>query len=127
MRKGEALALRWADIDLTRRVAHVRRTLSMHDLRHLAASMMIPAGVPLAVVSKTLRHSTVAITGDIYAHLTAEVAREAVDAMAAALDAARAEAGAIGRARAALTEHTVSALDALMHSPGAHIEDGRTA
>jgi hypothetical protein len=36
----------------------------VHDLRHLAASMMIAAGVPLPIVSKTLRHSTVSITAD---------------------------------------------------------------
>jgi integrase len=29
----------------------------VHDLQHLAASMMIAAGVPLPIVSKTLRHS----------------------------------------------------------------------
>lgn len=211
MRKGEALALRWSDVDLLRRVAHVQRTLSVvdnsrliftapktkgsaagvglskrvtealarqrarqdaeraewgdayadgdlvfaredgqplrpeyvlrrfraltaaaglprvrvHDLRHLAASMMLAAGEPLAVVSKTLRHSTVAITSDIYAHLTAEVAREAVDTMAAVLDAAQAEAEAVGRARAALTEHTAGADHAVPRSPGAHIDAER--
>lgn len=53
----------------------------VHDLRHLAASMMIAAGVPLPIVSKTLRHSTVSITADVYSHMTADIAREAVDAM----------------------------------------------
>jgi integrase len=32
--------------------------IHVHDLRHLAATIMIAAGVPLAMVSKTLRHST---------------------------------------------------------------------
>jgi integrase len=174
LRKGECLALRWADLDLEHRVLHVRQTLSsidnsrlvfttpktrgsaagvglsrrvidalhrqrarqtsertkwgtayqdhdlvfarenglplrpeyvlrrfrslandaglprarVHDLRHLAASMMIAAGVPLPIVSKTLRHSGTGITADLYAHLTRETAHQAVDAMAAALDAA---------------------------------------
>ena len=212
MRKGEALALRWSDVNLTRRVTHVRRTLSVveksalvfttpktkgsaagvglskrvvaalerqrarqdaeradwgdayqdgdlvfaredgrplrpeyvlrrfraltdaarlprvrvHDLRHLAASMMIAAGVPLAIVSKTLRHSTVSITADVYSHMTAEVAREAVDAMATALDAAEAKANTGDRARNPLTEHRVIAPHALTHSHGTHKEGERS-
>jgi hypothetical protein len=50
--------------------------------------MMIAAGVPLPIVSKTLRHSGTGITADLYAHLTRETAHQAVDAMAAALEAA---------------------------------------
>jgi integrase len=61
----------------------------VHDLRHLAASMVIAAGVPLPIVSKTLRHSGTGTTADLYAHLTRETAHEAVDAMAAALDTAK--------------------------------------
>lgn len=34
----------------------------IHDLRHLAATLMLTNGVPLALVSKTLRHSQVGIT-----------------------------------------------------------------
>jgi integrase len=95
----------------------------VHDLRHLAASMMIAAGVPLPIVSKTLRHSTVSITSDIYTHLTAEVAREAVDAVAAALDAAEAEAAATRRAHAVLDEPAGSA----SHSHRTHGEELITA
>ena len=216
LRKGEAIALRWSDVDLDARIAHVRQTLSsvdnarlvftkpktkgsaagvglstrvvaalrrqrdrqdgeraawgdayadhglifcrengeplrpeyvlrrfrtltaaaglprvrVHDLRHLAASMMIAAGVPLPIVSKTLRHSTVAITADVYSHMTADIAREAVDAMAAALDAAEAEAAATGRARAVLDDgpsggpdDPVSADPALTHSHRTHNEE----
>ncbi|WP_426368885.1 tyrosine-type recombinase/integrase [Streptomyces sp. E-08] len=32
--------------------------ISVHDLRHLAATITITVGVPLTVVFKTLRHST---------------------------------------------------------------------
>lgn len=63
-------------------VPHIR----IHDLRHLAATIMITSGVPLAMVSKTLRHSTLATTVDIYGHLTRQAAQDAVDATAAALD-----------------------------------------
>ncbi|MFI6147443.1 tyrosine-type recombinase/integrase [Streptomyces sp. NPDC051109] len=53
--------------------------ITVHDLRHLAATITITAGVPLTVVSKTLRHSTLSTTANIYSHLTQQAAREAVD------------------------------------------------
>lgn len=52
---------------------------TVHDLRHLAATISITHGVPLTVVSKTLRHATLSTTANIYAHLTAQAARNAVD------------------------------------------------
>lgn len=62
----------------------------VHDLRHLAATLMISAGVPLALVSKTLRHSKVSITVDLYGHLTHEAAQAAADSLGGVLDAATA-------------------------------------
>ncbi|WP_372509473.1 tyrosine-type recombinase/integrase [Streptomyces humicola] len=59
--------------------------ISLHDLRHLAATLTINAGVPLTVVSKTLRHSTLSTTANIYSHLTTKAARDAVDAIDQAL------------------------------------------
>nr|WP_285540774.1 site-specific integrase [Streptomyces lavendulae] len=53
--------------------------VTVHDLRHLAATITITAGVPLTVVSKTLRHSTLSTTANIYSHLSQQAAREAVD------------------------------------------------
>ncbi|MFD7826481.1 hypothetical protein [Kitasatospora sp. NPDC059803] len=50
IRKGEAIAL--------------------HDLHHLAASFALAAGVPLPVISKTLRHRTLSTTANIYADHT---------------------------------------------------------
>ncbi|MFD0269358.1 tyrosine-type recombinase/integrase [Streptomyces sp. NPDC127106] len=44
--------------------------ITVHDLRHLAATITISAGVPLTVVSKTLQHSTLSTTANIYSHLT---------------------------------------------------------
>ncbi len=41
-----------------------------HDLRHSYASLMLAAGVHPKVVSEALGHSTVAITLDIYSHVT---------------------------------------------------------
>jgi integrase len=67
----------------------------VHDLRHLAATLMISAGVPLALVSKTLRHSKVSITVDLYGHLTHEAAQAAADSLGGVLDAATARRSAI--------------------------------
>lgn len=66
--------------------------IRVHDLRHIAATIMINQGVPLAVVSKTLRHKNVATTIDLYGHLTRDAADDGVSATCAALDAADARA-----------------------------------
>ncbi len=49
-----------------------------HDLRHSTATVLLAAGVPLKVVSELLGHSSVAITADIYAHVSPEMQQEAV-------------------------------------------------
>jgi len=43
-------------------------------------------GTPMPVVSKTLRHSTLSSTANIYSHLTPKTARGAVDTIARLLD-----------------------------------------
>ena len=63
----------------------------------------IAAGVPLPLVSKTLRHSQTSITADLYAHLTRETALGAADSLGAVLDAAAAELVNERVARAATT------------------------
>ncbi|TQF02820.1 tyrosine-type recombinase/integrase [Kitasatospora acidiphila] len=60
-------------------------------LRHTAASIMIAMGIPIAVVSKTLRHTTLAITINLYGHLLKDSADEAVKALSSALDHADAK------------------------------------
>jgi integrase len=57
----------------------------LHDLRHTAATLLLGAGVPLKIVSETLGHSSIAVTADVYAHLTPELRREAATAMDRAL------------------------------------------
>jgi integrase len=170
LRRGEALALRWRDVDLSRGVLHIRGTLSrvggqlvisepktersrrdvplspatvellksvkvnqaaerlkagsmwvetghvfttedgqpcdprnalravttaakasgltgvgLHTLRHSAATAMPEAGVPLRTVSELLGHASVAVTGDIYGHVSTEGARSAVDRLSAVM------------------------------------------
>lgn len=55
----------------------------LHDLRHLAASLQLAAGVDIAVVSKRLRHSSVHITSDTYGHLIGGIGRDAAERAAA--------------------------------------------
>ncbi|MEV8328785.1 tyrosine-type recombinase/integrase [Kitasatospora sp. NPDC056731] len=63
--------------------------MGLHDLRHTAASIMIAEGIPIAVVSKTLRHATLATTINLYGHLFKDSADQAVNALARALDQAQ--------------------------------------
>lgn len=44
-------------------------SLRLHDLRHLNASMLLEAGVPITEVSKRLGHAKTSTTLDVYAHL----------------------------------------------------------
>lgn len=44
------------------------RDVTPHDLRHFAASTMLAAGLPLAVVARQLGHRSPAVTLGVYAH-----------------------------------------------------------
>jgi integrase len=54
-------------------------------MRHSAAWVMLSAGVPLKVVLDVFGHASVAITGDIYGHVSPEVSREALIRLSDAL------------------------------------------
>ncbi|SFK37300.1 Site-specific recombinase XerD [Geodermatophilus ruber] len=85
------------------------RQVRLHDLRHGAASLLLAAGVPMAIVSKMLRHSSIGITVDTYGHLSEDTARTASDAMAAALERAFETTAAAARDHAATTGGSVGA------------------
>jgi len=58
--------------------------IRFHDLRHTCASLMLSKGVHPKIVSEMLGHSTVAITLDIYSHVTPglqEAAAKSLDAL----------------------------------------------
>lgn len=76
----DQLRKRTTELDLPR--------IGLHDLRHTAASIMIAENIPVAVISKTLRHSTIATTINLYGHLLKDSADQAVLALAQALDRA---------------------------------------
>lgn len=69
---------RWLHIDTPTRMlaAVIRRhclpALSLHGLRHTAATVMLEAGVPLRAVSEHLGHQHTSTTVNIYAHATAD-------------------------------------------------------
>ena len=48
-----------------------------HMLRHVAASLLIAAGVDIAIVSKRLGHSKIDLTVDTYDHLIGKAGRKA--------------------------------------------------
>lgn len=59
--------------------------IRLHDLRHTWATLALQAGIHPKVVSERLGHSTIAITLDIYSHVTPSLQREAADQVAAVI------------------------------------------
>lgn len=67
-----------------RRLAGVSEEISFHSLRHLYASQLLSAGMPLPVVSKYLGHENIAVTGRTYAHFLPsdfETSRAAINSL----------------------------------------------
>jgi integrase len=62
--------------------------IRVHDLRHFAATTMLSSQAPLAITSKTMRHSTLSTTTEIYGHLLRHAAHQAVEAIDVALTTA---------------------------------------
>jgi integrase len=53
--------------------------ITLHDLRHTAATLGLKAGVHPKLVQEMLGHARVAITLDLYSHVTEEMHQEASD------------------------------------------------
>lgn len=70
---------------------HGLEDVKFHILRHTAASLMIEAGIDLFKVSRTLGHTSIRTTADIYGHLTDEGRREVSERMQRVLISAVAE------------------------------------
>ncbi|MEV8322135.1 tyrosine-type recombinase/integrase [Kitasatospora sp. NPDC056731] len=93
---GSPLRPQWVLDQLRKRTAELGLPrIGLHDLRHTAANIMIAEGIPIAVISKTLRHATLATTINLYGHLLKDSADQAVLALTQALDRA-----AVGRSPA---------------------------
>ena len=77
-------ALRWwhgltEHAGVGRRRFHACRT-------HTAASLLLDSGVPLEVVSAVLGHASLAITADVYARITMDAKRRALEALSDAVE-----------------------------------------
>lgn len=59
--------------------------IRLHDLRHTYASIALANGTHPKVVQEALGHSTIAITMDLYSHVTTTLGREAARTMGNAL------------------------------------------
>ena len=59
--------------------------IRFHDLRHTAATLLLGRGVHPKIVSEMLGHSQIAITLDLYSHVTPTMQRQAADELEAAL------------------------------------------
>ena len=70
--------------------------ITLHGLRHGAASMALAAGTDVKVVSAELGHSTTHFTQDTYQSVFPDVAKAAAEATAALLRGAVAPAGSGG-------------------------------
>lgn len=55
--------------------------IRLHDVRHVAATLMLTAGIDMKVVQETLGHSALAVTSDIYTSVLPELARAAAEAV----------------------------------------------
>jgi integrase len=55
--------------------------IRFHDLRHTAATLMLSRGIHPKIVAEMLGHATVAITLDVYSHVTQDMQREAARLM----------------------------------------------
>lgn len=64
------------------------RTVRLHDLRHLHATQLLAAGVPVRTVSGRLGHANAATTLNVYAHFLEASDRQASDVIAGLLGSA---------------------------------------
>ena len=62
--------------------------IRFHDLRHTCATMLLSQGVHPKIVQERLGHTDIAMTLDLYSHVTADMQREASDLLDSALTAA---------------------------------------
>ena len=65
-------------------VSPARTTLprvTFHELRHSCGSLLLALGVDIKVIQEILGHSSIGVTGDVYAHVQLGLKRQAAEAM----------------------------------------------
>lgn len=60
------------------------RAITLYGLRHTHATLLLEDGVPIEAISARLRHSCVAVTSQVYAHVTARLKQRTSDRVSAA-------------------------------------------
>jgi integrase len=55
--------------------------IRLHDLRHTSATLLLAKGVHGKIVQERLGHANIAMTLDLYSHVTADMQRQAADAL----------------------------------------------
>lgn len=91
--------------------------VTVHTLRHSAATLMLESGVHLKGVSTLLGHADIRITAETYAHLSDDAARSALTGLSQSLTAPAPDVGvSVGvkrprRARSPAAENTEEASD----------------
>lgn len=68
-------------VPVLRRCGLIDRVWKFHQLRHVAASLALAAGMPVTAVADMLGHSTPATTLNVYAHAVPNAQREVASAM----------------------------------------------
>ncbi len=56
-------------------------SISLHALRHTAATLMLEAGIPAKTVQEILGHSSISTTLDVYGHVTPKMQNDAAQKM----------------------------------------------
>jgi integrase len=59
--------------------------IRFHDLRHTSATLLLAEGVHGKIVQERLGHANIAMTLDLYSHVTADMQRQAADALEATI------------------------------------------
>jgi integrase len=63
-------------------------TIRFHDLRHTSATLLLAEGVHGKIVQERLGHANIAMTLDLYSHVSADMQRNAADTLEARIMAA---------------------------------------
>jgi integrase len=62
--------------------------IRFHDLRHTSATLLLAEGVHGKIVQERLGHANIAMTLDLYSHVTSDMQRHAADALEAKIASA---------------------------------------
>ncbi len=60
-------------------------TIRFHDLRHTSATLLLSQGVHGKIVQERLGHANIAMTLDLYSHVTSDMQRQAAEMMEATI------------------------------------------